>query len=301
MKAAHAGTTESESRVKEAQAKASVLNEALPYIRRWSGKTVVMKIGGETLDERDRLDSFASDVVLLRFVGMNPVVVHGGGPQISARMREAGIEPKFSGGHRVTDAPTMKIVKEVLLNEVNAEIVAAMRAHGANASPVSGEEALVVTKRLGPEGEDLGFVGDVAEVKTKVLTEVLDHEEIPVVAPMGTTEAGPGDTYNVNADLAAGAIAAALAAQKIVFLTNVPGLYGDLGDEGSLVPEASIDTLEKMLSNGSASAGMIPKIKSLTVALRAGVSQAHILDGRVRHALLLEIFTDAGIGTMVTR
>lgn len=287
----------SDSRVLEAQSKAAVLNEALPYIRRWSGKTVVMKIGGETLEEPDRLDSFASDVVLLRFVGMSPVVVHGGGPQISARMREAGIEPKFSSGHRVTGASTMKIVKDVLLNEINREIVDAMRAHGAAACSVSGEEALIVTKRLGPSGEDLGFVGDVTEVKTEELSALMDKGLIPVVAPMGF---GPGGTYNVNADLAAGAIAAALGAQKIVFLTNVQGLYGDLGDEGSLVSEARVETLEKMMSGGSLSEGMIPKVRSLTNALRAGVPQAHILDGRVRHALLLEIFTDAGIGTMVT-
>lgn len=290
-------------RVREAQAKAAVLTEALPYIRRWSGKTVVMKIGGETLEDESVLASFVSDVVLLKFVGMNPVVVHGGGPQISARMREVGKEPNFSSGHRVTDAETMEIVKDVLLTVINRRIVDVMRLHGARVEAVSGEDVLVARKspprpgRLGEPGADLGFVGEIEEVKTSVIASLIEKEAVPVIAPIGS---GPDGVYNINADLAAGAVAAALSAQKIVFLTNVPGLYGDLGDEGSLVPEARVDQLDEMLAGGALSEGMIPKIQSVVSALKAGVPQAHILDGRVKHALLLEIFTDEGVGTMVT-
>jgi acetylglutamate kinase len=282
-----------------AATKASVLTEALPYIRKWAGKTVVVKIGGETLLDEGMLDSFATDIVLMRFVGMNPIVVHGGGPQISEAMKRAGKEPVFVRGHRVTDAETMGIVKMVLLGEINARIVAAMNAHGGSAVGVSGEDGglLMARRGAGPDGEDLGFVGEVAHVSPALLEALMADEFIPVVAPVA---AGPGGSYNVNADLAAGALAGAFGAQKIVFLTNVPGLYRDLGDEESLISQTTAGALEKLLADGSLSEGMIPKITSAVRAMGAGVPQAHILDGRVPHALLLEIFTDEGIGTMVT-
>lgn len=278
--------------------KAAILSEALPYIRKWSGKTVVVKVGGEAIDSDDDLQSFVADVVLMRFVGMNPIVVHGGGPQISATMRRLGKEPSFAGGHRHTDAETMEIVKMVLLGQVNNKIVSQMNAHGGRAAGISGEDGnLLVARRTGgPNGEDLGFVGEVETVNPEILEGLIEKEFIPVVAPVG---AGPDGSYNINADLAAGALAAAVGAQKIVFLTNVPGLYRDLGDDSSLISETTAEQLQKLLKEGALSEGMIPKISSTVAAIEAGVPQAHILDGRVQHALLLEIFTDEGVGTMV--
>lgn len=286
------------NRVDEALRKAQILTEALPYIRKWSGKTVVVKVGGESIDDDDGLDAFATDVVLLRYVGMSPIVVHGGGPQISAAMRERGFEPSFSGGHRFTDAETMKIVKTVLLDVINSRIVDAMNAHGGKTAGISGEDdgLLQAQKKLGPGGVDLGYVGEVDKVEPAVLDKLISEEFIPVVAPIAS---GNGGAYNINADLAAGALAASMGATKIVFLTNVPGLYRDLGDAGSLISEIGVEQLEKLLDTGALSEGMIPKIKSAASAVRAGVARAHILDGRVRHALLLEIFTDEGVGTMV--
>ncbi|MGH2812077.1 MAG: acetylglutamate kinase [Actinomycetota bacterium] len=286
------------TRVDEAQAKARVLAEALPYIRRWAGKTVVVKVGGETLEEERRLELLANDLVLLRFVGMNPVVVHGGGPQISETMRRLGMEPAFRDGRRVTDAETIKVVKMVLLGEVNPRIVAAMNSSGGRAAGISGEDGRLIEVRraLGPNREDLGFVGEVERVNPSILEGLVQDDFIPVVAPVGS---GPDGSYNINADLAAGAVAAAIGATKLVFLTNVPGLYRDLGDEGSLISEVTVEQCRALVESGSLSEGMIPKITSVIAALEAGVPQAHILDGRVEHALLLEIFTDEGVGTMV--
>lgn len=278
--------------------KAFVLTEALPYIRRWAGKTVVIKAGGEVLESDEDLDSFVTDVVLMRFVGMNPVVVHGGGPQISDAMRRMGKEPKWSGGLRYTDAETIGIVKMVLLGQINSRIVSAMNRHGGRAAGISGEDGslFVARKTSGPGGEDLGFVGEIETVNPEILACMVASEFIPVIAPVAS---GMDGSYNVNADLAAGALAAALGAEKVVFLTNVPGLYRDLGDEGSLISEIAVEQCEKLLATDSLSEGMIPKIQSVIGAIKGGVPQAHILDGRVEHALLLEIFTDEGVGTMV--
>lgn len=285
-------------RLSEAGEKARILTEALPYIRRWAGATVVVKVGGEALEEDDALDSLVTDIVLMRFVGMSPILVHGGGPQISDVMRRLGKAPAFVSGLRVTDAETMEIVKMVLLGVVNKRVVAAMSRHGGQAVGISGEDGGLLTARRvrGPGGEELGFVGEVERVDPAILEGLVAGEFIPVIAPIA---AGPDGSYNVNADRAAGALAGALGAQKIVFLTNVPGLYRDLGDEGSLISETTADQLEKLLDSGSLSQGMIPKIESVLDAMRAGVPQAHILDGRVPHALLLEVFTDEGVGTMV--
>lgn len=285
-------------RLDEAQKKASLLTEALPYIRRWSGATVVVKIGGEALEDEEGLDSLATDIVLMRFVGMNPVVVHGAGPQISQHMVRLGKEPAFVAGRRVTDAETMEIVKMVLLGSINKRVVAALNRHGGQAAGISGEDGnlLIARKVPGPGGEDLGYVGEVEQVNPGILRRLVAGEFVPVVAPIG---AGPDGSYNINADQAAGALAAALGAQKVVFLTNVPGLYRDLGQQDSLISEATVEQCEKMLRAGSLSRGMIPKIGGVVAAMRAGVPQAHILDGRVRHALLLEVFTDEGVGTMV--
>jgi acetylglutamate kinase len=286
------------TRVDEALAKAHILTEALPYIRRWTGKTVVVKVGGEAIDDEESLQDFATDLVMMRIVGLNPVVVHGGGPQISAEMQRAGKTPVFADGQRYTDSETMEIVKRVLVGKINARIVDAMKGKGGQAAGISGEDGglLSVRRTKGPDGQDLGFVGEVDRVDPGIVNGLIQKETIPVVAPIG---GGPDGSYNVNADLAAGALAAQIGAEKIVFLTNVPGLYRDLGDEGSLISEIGVDQLEKLLDAGGLSEGMIPKIRSAVDAVRAGVPHAHILDGRIRHALLIEIFTVEGIGTMV--
>jgi acetylglutamate kinase len=280
-----------------AQAKAHVLSEALPYIRQWSGKRVVVKAGGETVDDAEMLDSLAKDLALMHFVGMAPIIVHGGGRQISRAMRETGRQPVFVEGRRVTDAQTIAVVKTVLL-DINARLAAALQRHGAEAVGLCGEDGgMLRTRRAaGSAGEDLGFVGEVERVDATAVEGALGRAMIPVIAPIG---AGPEGPYNINADLAAAALAVAVAAQKIVLLTNVEGLYADLGDTGSLVSETTLGQLEKLLAEGTLTEGMIPKITAVADALRAGVPQAHILDGRVPHALLLEVFTNEGIGTMV--
>ncbi|HYT37895.1 MAG TPA: acetylglutamate kinase [Acidimicrobiia bacterium] len=277
----------------EAAVKASILAEALPYIREFSGKTIVVKYGGNAMSD---LELFAGDVVLMRLVGMNPVVVHGGGPQISDLMRRLGKEPVFVEGLRVTDEETVDIVRMALLGKVNREVVGAINRHGDYAIGLSGEDAGLITVRQ--RDPRLGFVGDVSRINTTVIDRQLDEEFIPVVASIGVdTE---GQAYNVNADTVAGAIAEALGAEKLVYLTNVPGLYGDLHDEESLISQISASELAAMMDGGSLSEGMVPKIASCVSALRNGVGRAHLLDGRIPHALLLECFTRQGVGTMVT-
>ncbi|MGH2704020.1 MAG: acetylglutamate kinase [Actinomycetota bacterium] len=278
----------------EALAKAAVLTEALPYIRQWAGSKVVIKTGGEVIEDPELLDSLVTDVVLLRFVGINPILIHGGGPQISAEMQRRGIAPSFVDGRRITDAPTMQIVRSVLL-EINKEIVAAMNRHGGQAVGISGEDGPLLVARSA-DGGRLGYVGEIERVEPSVLGLLMQGEFIPVVAPVAS---GPDGPRNVNADTAAAAVAGAVGARKIVFLTNVPGLYADLGDAGSLISQIKVAELERMLAGGELSDGMIPKIRAAVGAMRSGVPQAHLLDGRIGHALLLEIFTDQGVGTMV--
>lgn len=282
----------------DAQSKSKILVEALPYIQRWWGKTVVIKVGGEIADTESSLTSFATDLTLLNFVGMRPVVVHGGGNQISKAMVDRGLEPEFVAGYRVTDLQTVAVVKQVMTH-VNEQIVQAIGARGGTAVSLSGDENLLLSARLsGPGGEDLGLVGEVKDVSMDAVNRALAEEAIPVIAPLGS---GPeGASYNINADLAASAVAVAAKAEKIVLLTNTEGLYRDLGDETSLISETSVPQLRAMLDGGHLSRGMIPKISAVVRALESGVPRAHILDGRMLHCLLLEIFTDEGIGTMVT-
>ena len=282
-------------RVRDAGAKAGVLAEALPYIREFSGKTVVIKYGGSAMDDPALADLFAQDVVLMRLVGMNPVVVHGGGPQISDLMRRLGKEPEFVDGLRVTDAETVDIVRMALVGKVNREVVASINRHGSYAVGLSGEDAGLIT--VGARDEKLGFVGDVRRIDPSILSRLIREELIPVVATVGVDEAG--QAYNVNADTVAGAIAESLAAEKLVYLTNVTGLYRDLADEESLVSRIDAAGLAELVDNGGVSEGMIPKLRSCLDALKGGVARAHILDGRIPHALLLEFFTREGIGTMV--
>lgn len=284
----------------QAQEKAAVLREALPWITRFHGQTVVIKYGGNAMIDDELKRSFAADVALLHFVGLRPVVVHGGGPQISEVARKLGVESRFIGGLRVTDEAMMDVVRMSLLGQVNPELVGLIQAAGAPAVGVSGTDAglLTVVPAVGPAGEDLGFVGAVDEVDTSYLTELIADGFLPVVATVGRDR--DGHDRNVNADVAAGALAAALGASKLVYLTDVPGLYEDLSDSGSLLSEVSVDRLRAMLADDELHEGMRPKIGSIVQALDDGVPQAHILDGRVLHAVLIEIFTDEGVGTMIT-
>jgi acetylglutamate kinase len=283
-------------RARDAHAKAAVLAEALPYIREFSGKTVVIKYGGHAMEKPELAELFAQDVVLMRLVGINPVVVHGGGPQISDLMRRLGKEPEFVDGLRVTDAETVDIVRMALVGKVNREIVTSLNRHGSYAIGLSGEDAGLIT--VDQRDARLGYVGDVRHIEPAILERVLREELIPVVATVGVDDSG--QAYNVNADAVAGAIAISLRAEKLVYLTDVAGVYEDFGDEGSLVSQTDADGLEGLLQSGKVGEGMIPKLRSCVEALRGGVRRAHVLDGRMPHALLLEFFTREGIGTMVS-
>jgi acetylglutamate kinase len=278
-----------------AEEKAHILAEAMPYIREFSGKTVVIKYGGHAMESAELADQWAQDVVLMRLVGMNPVVVHGGGPQITDLMARLGKTPTFVDGLRVTDAETVDIARMALVGKVNREVVSSLNQHGSYAVGLSGEDAglIAVTQR----DERLGFVGDVESIDPSILHRLLREELIPVVATIGMDDTG--QAYNVNADTVAGAIAEALGAEKLVYLTDVAGVYGDFPDEASLISRIDADGLEALVADGRAAEGMIPKLVSCVHALRHGVTRAHILDGRIPHALLLEFFTREGIGTMV--
>ena len=275
--------------------KASVLAEAMPYIREFTGRTVVIKYGGHAMDDPALADLFAQDVVLMRLVGMNPVVVHGGGPQITDLMRRLGKEPEFVDGLRVTDAESVDIVRMALVGKVNREIVAALNQHGSYAVGLSGEDAGLIKVEM--RDERLGFVGDVSSIDPSIVHKLVNEELIPVIATVGVDELG--QAYNINADTVAGAIALAMQAEKLVYLTDVAGLYADYGDESTLISQTDVDGITAMLASGQADGGMIPKLESCLHALHGGVRRAHILDGRIPHALLLEFFTHEGIGTMI--
>jgi acetylglutamate kinase len=287
--------TSVDERVRAAGEKAVVLAEALPYIREFSGKTVVIKYGGHAMSDPALSDLFATDVVLMRLVGMNPVVVHGGGPQISDLMRRLGKEPEFVDGRRVTDAETVDIVRMTLVGKVNREIVASVNRHGSYAVGLSGEDAALI--RVDQRDPLLGFVGDVREINPTIVERMLREELIPVIATVGVDD--NGQAYNVNADTVAGAMAEALDAEKLVYLTDVAGVYGDWPDESSLISRIDVAGMEQLIADGKISEGMIPKLESCVSALKRGVRRAHILDGRLPHALLLEFFTRQGVGTMV--
>ena len=279
------------------------LLEAMPYIRRFWGATVVLKYGGAAMTSPRLQEQFAEDVVLLRLVGMKPIVVHGGGPAISRHMKKLGMVPEFVDGHRVTDEATMEVAKMVLVGKVNKEIVGLISRHGGTAVGISGEDGRLLRvspkKHMDAAGNDvdLGFVGEVEEVNTGVL-DLLAEANIPVVASVGAD--GAGEAYNVNADTVAGEIAAAMHAEKIVFLTDVDGIYEDQGADVTPVSECDLSYLGALQAAGRIGGGMVPKVAAVRKALESGVSSAHIIDGRVEHAVLLEIMTDAGCGTKVT-
>jgi acetylglutamate kinase len=285
------------TRLASAREKAGVLVEALPYIRSYRDRVVVVKLGGESLDEPVTAGRVAQDLALLSLVGIDVVVVHGGGPQISREMQRRGLEPRFVDGLRVTDDASMDVVQTTLVGEINSGLVHRLNQAGVAAVGVSGIDAgtIVAQRTAGPNGEDIGRVGAVPEVRVAFLRSLLETGFTPVVASVGVSP--DGATLNVNADTAAAAIASALSADKLVFVTNVEGLYRDLGDPASLVSEMKRDDLAAMMPQ--LSEGMRPKMESAVSALDAGVGKVHVLDGRVEHALLLEIFTPDGVGTQV--
>jgi acetylglutamate kinase len=278
---------------------AQILVEALPYIRRFAGKVVVVKLGGAAIDSA--LDqALAQDVLLLRSVGVRCVLVHGGGPQVDEMMHRVGKTPEFKDGLRVTDAETLEIVRMVLVGKVNRDLVATINRETSNdpvAVGVSGEDGGLLTAV--PRDSTLGYVGDVSHVRASVLHRLLDEGLAPVVSTIGAD--GMGQPYNINADEAARAIAVAMHAEKIVYLTAAPGLLADAADESSLIPRLSAAELRQRIEHESVSAGMIPKLRSCADAVEGGVGTAHIIDGRVPHALLIELLTDQGIGTMVKK
>jgi acetylglutamate kinase len=285
--------------------KAEVLLEALPYIRRFNGKTFVVKYGGKAMVDEELQSSFAEDIALLKYVGINPVVVHGGGPQIDKMLEKLALESRFVRGMRVTDEATMDVVEMVLVGKINKQIVTCINRHGGHAVGLSGKDGqlLLARKMLvrvdapgrASETVDVGQVGEIVKVDVSVIRSLDGANFIPVIAPVAVGE--NGESYNVNADIAAGKMAEALAAEKLILLTDVEGVKGR---DGALVPALSAEEAREMIAAGIIDGGMIPKIECCIEALRGGVQQAHVIDGRVKHALLLEVLTNEGVGTEVT-
>jgi acetylglutamate kinase len=278
---------------------ATVLVEALPYIRQWAGKSVVVKLGGAAIDRESDL-ALAQDVLLLRSVGVRCVLVHGGGPQVNAMLRRVGKEPEFKDGLRVTDAETLEIVRMVLVGKINRDLVSTINSQAGDepvAVGVSGEDAGLLT--VTPVDSALGFVGNVTHVRAELIDRLLDDGLTPVISTVGAS--AEGQPYNVNADEAARAIAVAMSAEKIVYLTAAPGLLEDVNDENSLVERLTSAELRKRIDHSSVGSGMIPKLKACADAVDQGVGFAHIIDGRVPHSLLIELLTDHGVGTMVRK
>jgi acetylglutamate kinase len=288
------------SKMEMAMEKARILMEALPFIKEYYGRTVVIKFGGNAMVDEELKESFASDIVLMRYVGINPIIVHGGGPQITEYMDRLSLDVKFVNGHRVTDASAMEVVKMVLVGKVNKEIVSLINGHGDLSVGLSGEDGrmLLARKKL-QDGEDLGFVGEVEKANPQILLNLARDGFIPVVASIGVDEAG--QSYNINADHVAGALAVALEADKLIYLTDVNGIYRDLADPGSLISEMSLVQAQSLIRSATLTSGMIPKLASCVEALEAGVNRAHIINGTIKHALLLEIYTPEGIGTMLKK
>ena len=286
---------------------ATVLAEAMPYIQRFQGRTIVIKYGGAAMEGDALKSSFARDIVLMKLVGVKPVVVHGGGPQIGRLLERIGKETRFVEGMRVTDSETMDVVEMVLGGLVNKEIVNLINGHGGNAVGLTGKDGRLVHARKltmtrsrpeldAPEIIDIGHVGEVASIDTGVLEHLARGDFIPVIAPIGVGE--DGMSYNINADLVAGKLAQALAAEKLMLLTNTPGL---LDREGELIPELDVKGVETLIADGTIAGGMLPKVRCALDAVQGGVNTAQIIDGRVEHAVLLEVFTSAGMGTFISR
>ncbi len=292
----HSSPDVAKSRIARTMGKAKIFSEAMPFIKRFRGSTLVIKYGGSAMVDESLRNTFADDVAMLHYVGIDPVIVHGGGPHISRAMQQLGVEPQWMDGLRVTDEETMRVVQATLAGEVNPDIVRLVNAHGSLAAGVNGLDANTFVAR--PRDTRLGFVGEVTKVNTQLVTALQAEGFVPVVAPLARGE--DGHPYNLNADTAAGALAEALGARKLVYLTDVEGLYRVFGDDDSLISRTTVAGLRDLVDGGSISAGMLPKLESCIHAIESGVTSAHILDGRVQHALLLEIFTPEGIGTMIT-
>lgn len=291
--------------LEKAMNNAHVLGEALPYIRKFSGKTIVVKYGGNAMTDEKLKQGFARDVVLMKLVGMNPIIVHGGGPQINNLLERVGKESKFIDGMRVTDSETMDIVQMVLGGLVNKEIVSLINHNGGSAVGLTGKDAELIRARKlqfksklpemnTPEIIDIGHVGEVASIQPAVVDMLIHGNFIPVIAPIGVGE--DGESYNINADLVAGKLAEALKAEKLILLTNTPGL---LDKQGEILTGLDAQRVDALIEDGTIHGGMLPKIKCALDAVHSGVTSSHIIDGRVEHALLLEIFTDEGIGTLI--
>ncbi len=277
--------------------KAAVLVEALPYIRRFRDKTIVIKYGGHAMEDDELRASFAVDVVLLKYIGVRPVVVHGGGPQIQATLDRLGKDSTFVNGLRVTDDETMEVVEMVLGGKVNPDIVQLVQRGGGQALGLTGKDGgMLRVRRKQVDGHDLGRVGEVLDVDPAPVLAVADEGFVPVIAPVGLDDEGL--SYNINADEAAGAIAGALGAAKLIMLTDVEGVKDS---SGQLIAQLARDEARKLVAEGTIREGMIPKVECCLAALGHGVERAHVIDGRIRHAILLEIFTDGGVGTLITR
>jgi len=296
MATGHSTPHATKSRIARMMGKAGIFSEALPFIKEFRDSTVVIKYGGSAMVHDDLRSTFADDVAMLHYVGIKPVIIHGGGPQISRAMGQRGIEPQWLEGLRVTDAATIRVVQSTLAGEINPDIVRLVNAHGAVAAGINGLDGNLFVAH--PKDERLGFVGEISSVNPGLVLSLQSQGYVPVIAPLARGE--DGNTYNLNADTAAGALAEVLGAVKVIFLTDVEGLYRDLGDEDSLIARITVPELEQLIASGSVSAGMLPKLQACIGAVRGGVSRAHILDGRMQHAVLLEVFTSEGIGTMVT-
>lgn len=279
--------------------KANILIEALPYIRRLSGKTVVIKYGGAAMLSPELSEKIMQDITLLKYVGMNPIVIHGGGGDINKMLALYDIEPHFHNGLRVTDAATMEVVQMVLTGKINKDIVTQLGVAGAKAIGLCGKDASLIQaeKMISDDGYDYGRVGQITGINTKLLETLSSDEYVPVIAPIGVGE--NGETYNINADTVAGDIAAALSAEKLMFLTDIDGIRKDPDDPDSLLFEISIDDIYKYINCGVISGGMLPKVEGCIKAIQSGVKRTHILNGTIPHPIILEIFTDTGIGTMV--
>lgn len=276
---------------------AGILMQALPYIRSFSGKTLVIKHGGHAMTDPDLTRNVIRDVYLMHSVGMNPIIVHGGGPEVNAAMEKVGKQPQFVNGLRVTDPETMEIVEMVLSGKTNKGIVSMLNTFGAKAVGLSGKDANLISADKAVCDVDLGCVGEVKQINAGILTDLLKLDYIPVISSVAI---GPGgESLNVNADHVAGEIAVAVNASKLIMITDVPGIYRDFSDKSTLISELNLPEAEKMIGSGEISKGMIPKVEACVTALQGGVERAHIIDGTHPHSLLMEVFTDSGVGTML--
>lgn len=283
--------------MKEIIQKANILIEALPYIKDFYGKKVVIKFGGSALKYENIKDSVIEDIILMKYVGISPIIVHGGGPEINKVLTKMNIEPKFINGFRVTDKGTMEVVEMVLAGTTNKDIVSRFQKQGINAVGICGKDGnTLIAEKTIVSGHESGFVGEVVQVNTKLIETLISNDFIPVIAPIGTNY--KGETFNVNADYAAVSIASALNSEKLVFMTDVKGIMRDLNDDSTLYNKLTVSEAEKLIEDKIVSGGMIPKIHCCIKAVKCGVKRVHILDGMVEHSLLLEIFTQEGVGTM---